>query len=190
MARTDDADLMLHADGELVERRARELDEALERDPDARGKVAAIGQLGELVRGHLELSADAVPDAKRAAMWREIEKRIELDTEAVAKREAPAGAGWWRRLSSFFDRYRGHIITGVVTAGAVAVLALALRPSGDRAAPGAEHGPIDTRPAAFRPSLIEALDTPGGSPNVWHLPGEDGAATVIWVTPADTVEGL
>jgi anti-sigma factor RsiW len=191
----DDDELMLHADGELDERRARELEDFLAKHDDARGKVAAIGELGELVRGHLELSADALPDAKLAAAWREIEKR--LDGEAapapIKEREtAPHRNGWWRRASSFFDRFRGHIITGVVSAGAVAALALVLAPGHDRntSSERDRDQPIDVRPAAFRPTQIEALDTPGGSPNVFHIQDEDGAATVIWVTPADTVEGI
>ena len=185
---SDDSELMLHADGELDERRAREIEDELARDPEACGKVTALGELGELVRGHLELSADAVPDAKLAAMWREIDKSLDAEPEAREREAAPPG--FWRRLSSFFDRHRGHIVTGVVTAGAVAALALVLRPGGDREHAESDREPIDVRPATFRSTQIDALDTPEGSPAVFRLQDEDGAATVIWVTPADTVEGI
>ena len=59
-----DLELMEHADGE---RDAAELAAHLDRDPQARAKVDAIHQIGELVRAHLELSADRVHDASFAA---------------------------------------------------------------------------------------------------------------------------
>jgi len=154
---------------------------SLGRDPDARLKVAAIREVGELVRGHLELSADAVHDAKFAAMWRRIDDQL----------EAPA-AGVWARLTRWFDRYRGHVITGAVSAGAVAALALILRPgTPDAGMPGRSGAAIDVRPVALRATPeIDSLDTPGGSSTVINLDDEDGHTTVIWVTPADTVEGI
>src|SRR5262249_45069570 len=109
-----DLDVMEHADGE---RDDGELAAQLDGDPEARVKRDAIRQIGELVRGRLELSADAVPDARFAAMWRRIDGQL----------VAPA-TGLWARLSGWFDRYRSHVITGAVSAGAVAALALVLRP--------------------------------------------------------------
>ena len=72
-----DADLMMLGDGELDEREARELEDQLAKDPVLRGKLDSIGELGEIVRGHLELSADAVPQKKLDALWREIDKGID-----------------------------------------------------------------------------------------------------------------
>ncbi|MBC7974960.1 MAG: hypothetical protein H7138_08235 [Myxococcales bacterium] len=174
-----DLELMEYADGEL-EREDAELLARLERDPEARGKVEAVRQLGELVRGHLELSADAVHDAKLAAMWRRIDDQI----------EAPSGV--WARITGWFDRHRGHVITGAVSAGAVAALALILRPGGpDLGRPGSGYGAVDVRPVAMRTAPeIDSLDTPGGSSTVINIDDEDGHTTVIWVTPADTVEGI
>jgi hypothetical protein len=180
-ARSDLA-LMEHADGELEgEVGAAEVATRIEHDPDARTKIESIQQIGELVRGHLELSADAVHDAKFAAMWRRIDDQL----------EAPA-IGGWSRLSRWFDRYRGHVITGAVSAGAVAALALILRPSTpDLGMPGHNAAAIDVRPVALRSAPeIDSLDTPGGSSTVINLDDEDGHTTVIWVTPADTVEGI
>ena len=177
-----DVELMEHADGEL---------EAGELDDGARAKVEAVGELGELVRGHLELSADAVPDKRFANMWREIDKRLELERVEPARVSTTAPTGLWRRIARFFDQYRGHVITGAVSAGAVAALALVVRgPSGNGGALGSGHDPIDVRPAAYRPTEIESLDTPGGTSSVWSLKDEDGSTTVIWVTPEDTVEGI
>jgi anti-sigma factor RsiW len=179
---TADLELMEHADGELESDLAdAELDARLERDPEARAKIASIKQVGELVRGHLELSADAVPDAKFAAMWRRVDEQLVAPT-----------TGMWSRVSAWFDRYRGHVITGAVSAGAVAALALVLRPSApDPGVAGGGGGAIDVRQVALRATPeIESLDTPGGSSMVINLDDEDGHTTVIWVTPADTVEGL
>jgi len=173
---TSDVELMEHADGELAE---AEVAIRLDREPDARAKVDAVRELGELVRGHLELSADAVHDARFAAMWRRIDSEIEV----------PA-SGLWARVTGWFDRHRGHVVTGVVSAGAVAALALILRPGGPDGA-GVGRGPISVQPVAMRAAPeIDALDTPGGSSTVINLDDEDGHTTVIWVSPADIVEGI
>lgn len=174
-----DLELMEHADGETEDAGVAA---RLERDPDARTKLESIQEIGELVRGHLELSADAMHDARFAAMWRRIDDQL----------EAPA-TGLWSRVTRWFDRYRGHVITGAVSAGAVAALALILRPSmPDPGRYGAGNTVIDVRPVALRATPeIDSLDTPGGTGTVINLDDdEDGHTTVIWVTPADTVEGI
>jgi anti-sigma factor RsiW len=172
-----DLELMEYADDEVAD---GELAARIERDPQARATVESIKQIGELVRGHLELSADAVPDAKLAALWRRVDAQL-----------APA-TGLWARVTAWFDRYRGHVITGAVSAGAVAALALILRPSApDGGVPGQAGPAIYARPAALRATPeIDSLDTPGGTSTVINLDDEDGHTTVIWVTPADTVEGI
>ena len=174
-----DLELMEHADGETEDAGVAA---RIERDPDARAKVESIQEIGELVRGHLELSADTVHDARFAAMWRRIDDQI----------EAPV-TGLWSRVTRWFDHYRGHVITGAVSAGAVAALALILRPSmPDPGRYGAGGTVIDVRPVALRATPeIDSLDTPGGTGTVINLDDdEDGHTTVIWVTPADTVEGI
>jgi hypothetical protein len=170
-----DAELMQRADGELEETQL---------DTGERAKVDAIGELGELVRGHLELSADAVPQKKFDALWREIDRAVDAESKPTV-----APLGFWRRIGRWFDRYRGHLITGAVSAGAVAALALVLRGPGEEAT-SSGHGAINAMPAAFRPTEIESLDTPGGTGTIFHLKDEEGSTTVIWVTPEDTVEGI
>jgi hypothetical protein len=171
-----DVELMEIADGE----------EARELAGDDKAKADAIGELGELVRGRLERAADDVPDAKFAAMWRAIDKGLDANAAAT-----PVRAGFWRRVTRFFEQYRGHIIVGAASAGAVAALALVLRTGsggGDGKTTGKE--PINVRPAVHRPTEIEDLDTPGGTGMVFTVDDEDGSTTVIWVTPEDTVEGI
>jgi hypothetical protein len=169
----DDIELMQIADGELP-------GEPLA-DPDARRKLEALGELRELVRGHLELATDETDDRKFQEVWRGIDRALDA--------EAPRGL--WGRISSWLDRHRGHLITGAVSAGAVAALALVLRPDAGTGESTLDHGFIDVRPVSLRsPPAIEALDTPDGTGTVLNYEDEDGHTAVIWVTPADTVEGI
>src|SRR5690606_7720204 len=107
MTAKHDIDLMQYADGELDE---AEVAARVEKDPDARAKVDSLGQMHEIVRGHLEMSADAIPDRRFETMWREVSRAIDVDE--------PVGV--LARIRSWFDRHRGHVITGMVSAGAVA----------------------------------------------------------------------
>lgn len=177
MKKLHDIDLMEHADGEADHG-------DLLRDPAARAKVEGVGELGDLVRGHLELSADAVPAARFEQIWDVIDKSIAQPETTERPR------GLWHGIGAWFERFRGHVITGVVSAGAVAALALVLR--GDGPGTIATHGTSspEVTPVAYRPTEIESLDTPGGDSTVFNLDDEDGPATVIWVTPEDTVEGI
>lgn len=195
MADPHDIELMQHADGELAQRASTEMQATVERDRDARAKIEAIAEIGELVRGHVELSADAVPQARFDAMWRELDKVIAnaAPGPAVERASQGAGPGAWKRITGWFDRHRGHIITGAVSAGVVAAFAIVIGPSGGGRDGGvaSTNGPIEVRPAALRSlPAVESLDTPGGSGNVLEIDDEDGHMAVIWVTPADTVEGI
>jgi anti-sigma factor RsiW len=189
-----DIELMELADGELDEKTLRELEDRLARDGESRGKLDAMNELGELVRGHLELSADAIPQKKLDALWREIDKGIERGTageRAPAQEAGPEPVGLLRRIGRWFEAHRGHVITGVVSAGAVATLALVLRSPTE---PGAvakrgRTAPVENMPV-IQPAEIDSLDTPGGTGTVFNLQDEDGNTTVIWVTPEDTVEGI
>lgn len=177
-----DVDIMEHADGEGAASPKAE-------DNDVRAKTAAIRELGELVRGRLELAADEVADARFAAMWREIHHKIEAETGQSPTRDSGKRRGFWHSVGSFFDRYRAHILVGAVSAGAVAALALLLRPPRDGVR-NTGRDPIDARAVSHRPAEIDDLDTPGGVGTVFNLYDEDGTTTVIWVTPEDTVEGI
>jgi hypothetical protein len=196
-----DSELMAFADGELDERESRELEALLGRDATLRGKVDGVTEIGEVVRGHLELSADAVPQKKFDALWREIDKAIDRESETArdpAKAAAVEDAGVLRRIGRWFDRYRGHVLTGAVSAGAVAALALLLRNPAATGGGGIADGSANTPSTGssqptlvnYQPTEIESLDTPDGTGTVFNLEDEDGSTTVIWVTPEDTVEGI
>lgn len=176
----DDIELMQHTDGELDERSAVDVRARIEGNAEARTKVESLGQMTELVRGHLELSADQIPDRRFEAMWREVRKSIDI--------EQPVGL--WARLSSWFERYRGHVFTGMASAGAVAALALVFRGSPTEIVK-TNPGGIIVEPVDLRSEpVIEDLETPGGTSSVLNIEDEDGHTTVILVTPEDTVEGI
>ncbi len=177
----DDIVLMQHADAELDEREQTDVRAQIERETEARTKLESLGEMTELVRGHLELAADAVADRRVTAMWREIGKTIDAD----------APVGLWARFTAWLERHRGHVVTGAVSAGAVAAIALIVRPGDPDTSAMKQSGAIDVQPAALRsPPAIESLDTPDGTGTVINIEDEDGHAAVIWVTPADTVEGI
>lgn len=190
-----DPEIMQLVDGELTPAEVAELDAAMARDPALRGKADGLRELRELVRGHLELRADAA-EPRFATLWDQIDKRIEHDrTPAaavvpVAPPAEPAPAGLLARIGRFFDRRRGYIVTGVVSAGAVAAIALVIRGRGHESV-GGGRGAIPVTPVVeHRPPEVESLDTPDGSGTVFTIEDEDGDAAVIWVEPSDEVEGL
>jgi len=187
MTTPHDIDLMQHADGELDD---AELEARVESDAALQTKLDALAEMSELVRGRLEVAADSVPDAKFAAMWREIDRSIESSSVVEPARSADEPVSIWRRIGSWFDHYRGHMLTGVVSAGAVAAIALVLHGGdADDEQPNFKNSPIV--PVRYRtPPQIESLDTPDGASSRLDLQDEDGNTTVIWVTPADTVEGI
>lgn len=176
-AKHDDIELMQHHDGELE---LAGLDE---------NKLAALSELHELVAGSLEAHAEAIPDAKFAAMWREVDKATK-GRLATTDEEAPRGV--FARIGAWLDRHRGHVVTGMVSAGAVAAIALVMRPgsSSDESTAGQDRT-LEVLPAAMRTApVVDSLDTPDGTGTVMNFEDEDGHTTVIWVTPADTVEGI
>lgn len=210
--KVSDLELMLHADGELEAGESQRMDARLGGQgggqldgatdmvggawaPAARAKVAAVRELGDLVRGHVELCTDEA-EPRLAGLWSELSKRLDLDAEAArvapAKaRPAPGGFGRW--LGQWFERYRGHILTGALSAGAVAAVALLLRPGHPEQEIARSGGGAGTKPLAptfvAAPPEIEALDVPNGTGTVLTMEDEDGAAAIVWVTPED-VEDL
>jgi hypothetical protein len=210
-----DIDLMQLADGELAPEESARLEAQVEADPEAAEKLAGIQEVGEVVRADLEIAADEA-EPKLGRMWAEIEKRMELDATAQdivirspdgsrgpAKVAAPASPGVWGRISKWIDTYRGHVLTGVLSAGAVAAIVLALRPS-PTVAPNAPAPTVAVKNSAPEPSQpqvipvaqpspveIDAVEAPTGTSTVFTYQSDDGEEnTVIWVTPDDTTEGL
>jgi anti-sigma factor RsiW len=185
-----DVDLMMHVDGEL-EADEESLVAARMDEPATRNKAAAVRELGELVRGHVELATDEA-EPKLAGMWAELAKR--LDNESSAARSSTAVPisrdGWWSALGRWFERYRSYVLTSAVSAGAVAALVLVLRPAAPDPALGGKDGTPPFSPTfVSAPPEIESIDVPNGTGTVLTIEDEDGATAIVWVTP-DDVEGI
>jgi anti-sigma factor RsiW len=188
------------ADGELDPTAAAVVESAM--GTSERAKVAALRDLGEAVRGHLELQADAA-SPRLARLWDEIDKRItiaEREKAPAPAAPAPAPPGFWGRLGRWLDDHRSHVFTGVLSAGAVAAVALFLQPAPGgvktvyvtNPTPEIGTGVAPAAPTLVRstPPVVESLEVTGGTGTVFTIEDEDGGTAVIWVTPEDTVEGL
>lgn len=189
MTRLTDPDLMQLADGELSGEDERRAAAEVAAHPEAQARLDGVHELGELVRGHLELAADDVDD-RLAAMWREIDAGLDA---APARRREPARPGLWARLSGWLDNHRGSVLTGLVSAGAVAAIMLWIRPAHDRVITrtvSIPAPPTHVVPASLgrQSPRVESLDTPGGTGTVFTFEDDDGGTAVILVTPND-VEG-
>ena len=119
MKKIRDMDLMQLADGELEAAARPDVEAAVATDAGARARLDGVAEIGELVRTNLELAADDDRVARRlSAMWTEIDKRIDLDrasTPEAAPKEPAVGV--WGKFTRWLDSYRGHILTGTLSAG-------------------------------------------------------------------------
>lgn len=178
---------MLAADGEAP---------ATDLGPDGAATVAAVHELGELVRGSLELATDDA-EPRLASLWELVERRLERDQEPADPVRTPAPrASVWARAWSWLGGHRSHVATGLVSAGVVAGLALALRPTpADRVVVKTVQVPV--QPAVIMtgsPPTVESMELIGGSGTVFTIGDDDGDgdAAVIWVEPdeVDPTEGI
>lgn len=211
MSKVTDPDLMMLADGELDAGAAS----AVERAAGAAGaaKVAGIREVGELVRGHLELAADDVED-RLGGLWQLVERRLDAEAPPAAGEQTGAtqvAPGLWSRVLRWIDSHRGHLLTGALSAGAVGLVAFALRaepqvrtivvpgPGVASGTPGVASGPpvgpVAPPPAPVlvaTPPEVESLEVSGGTGTVFTIEDEEGGSdtAVIWVTPDDVLEGI
>lgn len=213
MSKPSDSELMMLADGELDAAEASALERAA--GPAGTVKVAAVREVGELVRGHLELAADDA-DERLGGLWDLVERRLDTPEAAPARpaRAAAHEGGFWSRVVRWFDGHRAHLLTGALSAGAVAALAIVLReeprveirtvevpakvtPSGTggndgNAGNGGNGGTQDPVVLVATPPEVESLEVNGGTGTVFTIQDEDGGSetAVIWVTPDDVLEGI
>ena len=143
-------------------------------------------------------------------MWQTIERRIhangvsegagearpaaDTDTGAGARRAAPERAGLWATLRGWLGGHRGYLVTGLVSAGAVAALMLVVRPHDRVIERVVRQGGAITQPtpAALKlksePPEVEDLEVYDGSGTILTIAPEgddDSAATVIWISNDD-----
>jgi hypothetical protein len=206
VSKVTDPDLMMLADGELDAAAATALERAA--GPSGSVKVAAVREVGDLVRGHLELAADDAED-RLSGLWDLVERRLDHDPAAAAEaRPARAAApeeapGVWSRIVRWFDGHRAHLLTGALSAGAVAALAFVLREDPrveirtvevpvKQTNPVIADGGSDPMVLVATPPEVESLEVNGGTGTVFTIEDEDGGTetAVIWVTPDDVLEGI
>lgn len=195
-----DLELMLYADGELPPDEARQVAAWIAAHPDDRNKVEAVRQVGEAVRTWVELETDAA-EPRMDAAWAAIARKLHSNGHAVPeeaseplptrrhKTHARPQPGLWGTIRGWFGEHRGHMVTGVVTAGAVAALMFFIGPR-DRVTErttvrGAGVG-VGT-PAALesQPPEVEDMEVFEGSGTILTIEPEgddDSGAAVIWIS--------
>lgn len=202
MTRPDDIDLMQYLDGELEGAESAEVEAALGGSADGQAVARSLDQVSEVVRTHLELAADDA-DPRLERMWERVERRIHANG-AAGEDEAPAvpasakaSGGIFAAIRDWFEERRGYVLTGAVTAAAVAVLVLVLRPPTERIVerPGAERivkVPVVQKnpivPVKSEPAAVEELSVNEGTGYILTIPGDDGDndTTVIWIDPDES----
>ncbi len=197
----DDIELMQHFDGELP-------DELGELSADQRLKLQSLEQMSDVVRSHLELSADDV-DAQLDGMWSNIERSISANGEArdaaVQSPRAPSPApvraaaeqdgGLFTAVGRWLDRYRSQVLTGAVCAATAAILVILLRDPKTVVkqrivrVPAPVQVPVQV-PVVSEPAVVESVSVEDGSATILTVPGEEGenSVKVIWITH-DDMEG-
>jgi len=184
---------MRYVDGELPAREAKQLDKRLaaaaSEDRDAvedRARVAAMRQLGDVVRARYDLAADeAAP--RLADMWSRLDRALaSRDTEPVTL--AARIAAWWHDFKS-------HVFVGAACAAAAALVVFLLmrRPDGQ-----SEVVFVPTAPPELNSPPTKVMASEGeaesleveGTATVFRIPSEgddeEAATTVIWITPDDS----
>lgn len=176
MAARNDDELMRFIDGEMSSAEARQFEEKARRAADVEGKVAAVRQLGEVVRARYDAAADEA-EPKLDALWARIEDRM---VAPARKPAAPADAGMFAAMREWLATHRGYVMTGALSAVAAALLVIILRPAEVREVPGPKEiveVPVEKTPALVsvkaRAIEIEELETAEGSPDVIRIPSGD-----------------
>jgi negative regulator of sigma E activity len=185
VSRRDDEELMAFMDGELPPRDAREVEARLEKDPEAKQKLAALSEMSGLVREHYEHETSEI-DPKLAGMWARLE--AQLDAEPVARKPARAEerGGFLAWLADVFAPRT--LVVGVVGAAAGVLMTMAVlknqRPINVKVEMTAPTPPPAPVLQASAPTQVDELDVQAGSAMVFQVPSEDNgpATTVVWVT--------
>lgn len=194
-----DLELMLYADDELPPDEARAVAAWIAAHPEARAKVDAVRQMGEVVRTYIELETDAA-EPRMDAAWSAIARSVRSNGHSAEEADEPPPTrrqktmtrpepGLWAKIRGWFGEHRGHVVTGVVTAGAVAALMFAIGPR-ERVTERTtvrSGGVAGGTPAALesQPPEVEDLEVYEGSGTILTIEPEgddDSGAAVIWIS--------
>lgn len=194
-----DLELMLYADGELPPDEARSVAAWVASHPEARAKVDAVRQVGEVVRTYIELETDAA-EPRLDDAWSAIARRIRSNGHSAAEEEEPPVTrrhptlsrpqpGVWAKIRGWFGEHRGHVVTGMVTAGAVAALMFFIGPRERLTERTTVRGGTVSggTPAALesQPPEVEDMEVFEGSGTILTIEPEgddDSGAAVIWIS--------
>lgn len=223
--RPTDMELMMYADGELDAAEARSVAAWIAQDAEARAIVESMRQVGEAVRTYVEIETDEaeVEVPAFAQLWDRIERRVHANGHAEPARAAdvappapaaahrkaraeesrtrrePERAGMWATVRRWFEEHRGHVLSGAVSAGAVAALMLAVGPRERVIERQTVKSPVivgSGTPVALQsePPEVEELEVYEGSGTVLTMEpddDDDSAAAVIWISndDAENTEG-
>jgi len=180
--RHDQEELMRYLDGELASRDARLLEKRLAESPALQRTLDALVQMREVVRARYHAAADEA-QPRLAGLWDRIEGQLAAPEPARASARPAAVRGLWAGVRGWLDAYRGHLLTGALSAAAGAVLAIvALRSMG-----GGIEQPQPPPPVAVAEAAeVESLEVEDGTGTIFQIPADEAggaATTVIWVTP-------
>ncbi len=181
--------LMAYADGELASYERLEVEALLSENEDARQFLRELGHLGGLVREGWQETAEA----KAVASFDIAGDVMKAIAAEEPKREVAAPAPV-RSLDAERARRAGRLRTGgfvVAVFAAAAAIAVFTRSPAETpvakapvAAPAAPQGGGSTSGQSTGPGVeVEALESPGSSVSVFHLPGASELSTsvVVWV---------
>lgn len=184
-------------DGELVSRDARDVEARLDQDPAAKQKLAAMAEVGAVVREHYQAETADI-EAKLAGMWGRIEAQLDgagAREPARAAREADGGGGLWAWIvETFTPRTVAVGLVGVAAGVAIAFGVLGhRRPLEVNAVINVPVESVETAPPVVtaEATQIEELDVASGSAMVFQVPSDNAAVpatTVIWVTSDSSAE--
>ncbi len=188
-----DEELMRWVDGELPRDEARPLERGLEGDAaeavEAKAKVQAMQQIGELIKARYQAAAEEA-EPRLDAMWARIERQIDGGPAPARARVAAESRGLWAGIREWFETYRGHVLTGAVCAAAAALAVLIARPARvvevPRETVRVVQVPVDPGESdvvQVKAAEFENIETAEGSPDLIKIPAEQEgeAPTVILV---------
>ena len=149
-----------------------------------RGELAALKQLGDVLRADAERAADEAEPAMDA-IWARLERQMSPDRPERSRAAAESKDGFMDRLRGWFSV--PALTTGLAGAALGAVLVFALRPAkvvhDIKTVVEAAPPPPAVVTAMHVPAEVESLEVTGGTGTVFQVEGDDGdESTVIWVT--------
>lgn len=172
--------LQAYADGELEPAQAAKVATRLAESEADRERLAAIAEMGGLLRTRVEQAADSVDFG---ALWARLDSAVSPDFEkqgSLARApaaERPARMGWFDRFMAAIGGYRSIFMSAATAAVAVLLMVFVTRGSG----PADDETP---RPMEIRVVHInEVRSSPGYNVTV-DQPA--GTAPVIFIRPADS----